>query len=214
MPSQRRVRTFAILVFCVVFYILFTTSSTRHASTSNPRDFYSRTQAALNKEHARADSSLEKIVPVRQAALNDEDARLAEQMAERLKEAEDSAKHMANAKAPTRDSVMGSNGEDREIDQQRHDHGLGDHKSTKSNKVVEDLGESTVEKAVGTMSAGSRDKSVAGRIKYPVESADEVPGTAGKAQKKVTEEEPTEEEKEAQKVKATLDSILKKAPGK
>ncbi|KAH8592505.1 thioredoxin-like protein [Bisporella sp. PMI_857] len=94
MPSVRRVKVFAVLVVCIVVTTLFYTSSLRQQRELDSRnfgDFYSKTVKGMeNKKKS-------------QAVKIDEDAEIAKNMAERLKQAAQVAKNNANAKAPKPD---------------------------------------------------------------------------------------------------------------
>jgi hypothetical protein len=91
-------RIFGVLVFCVVFYILYLTSNSRH--TRSP-DFYSKTKQALDRDrrphHPHA--------PQNTVGIDDEDEALALDLASRLRDAEQAAKDNANAKSPRPESI-------------------------------------------------------------------------------------------------------------
>jgi hypothetical protein len=93
MPSKRRMRVFGVLVFCVVFYVLYLTSNSRH--TRSP-DFYSKTKEALDRDkgpyHPHA--------PHNGIGIDNDDEAVAMDLANRLKDAEQAAKDNANAKSP------------------------------------------------------------------------------------------------------------------
>ena len=96
MPSMRQMRLFGVLVFCVVFYVLYVTSNSRH--TRSP-DFYSKTKQALDRDRG----------PHHPHALyngiDDDDEAVAMDLANRLKEAEQATKDNANAKSPRPEGI-------------------------------------------------------------------------------------------------------------
>lgn len=114
MPSMRRMRVSGFVIFAVFLYILYISSTTRH---SRDPDFYTRTKTALASSDRDKSSQLPKqqgqqqilqpIDPSRKTSSNGQDEAVAVAMAQRLKDAENVAKDNANAKAPTRESVMG-----------------------------------------------------------------------------------------------------------
>lgn len=105
MPSVRRVRTLVVGVLIGVVFILFYTSRLRHneaAHSSSLQDFYHRTVQGLEKKPAQ---------PINGAKDKDgdgnidaDDERLAKEMSDRLKAAEEKAKEAANKKAPRPDA--------------------------------------------------------------------------------------------------------------
>ena len=98
MPSMRRMRIFGVLVFCIVFYVLYLTSNSRHTSSL---DFYSKTKQALDRDrgphHPHA--------PQNALGIDNDDEALAMDLASRLKDAEQAAKDNANAKSPRPESM-------------------------------------------------------------------------------------------------------------
>jgi hypothetical protein len=112
MPSQRRVRLLFYVVLAGVVTLLFFTSHFRQQQSSDARtiqDFYHRTKSAIDK--ARGGSGDQQVLGGGQAPLVDQDGdgdideddrRLAQEMADRLKAAEQKAKDSANAKAPNK----------------------------------------------------------------------------------------------------------------
>jgi hypothetical protein len=190
MPSVRRVRVFGLLVLAFVIYILYLTSSTRSASS----DFYTRTKDALDNSH-RSDhrGGVDHIAPSRQKRPVDDDEALAVAMSERLRDAEVAAKDSANAKAPTRESVMG--------DEERAEVGNGK-PATVERKGQEALGQKPVvedlsEKGSVSTNGHGKDRNVAGRKKYPL----------GDEEEKAPEK--TDEDKD---VEAEMNRILKMSP--
>jgi hypothetical protein len=91
-------RIFGILVFCVVFYVLYLTSNSRH--TSSP-DFYSKTKEALDRDRGPHHPH----GPQNAIGIDSEDEALAIDLASRLKDAEQAAKDNANAKSPRPESM-------------------------------------------------------------------------------------------------------------
>jgi hypothetical protein len=91
-------RIFGVLVFCVVFYVLYLTSNSRHNSSP---DFYSKTKQALDRDrgphHPHA--------PQNAVGIDNDDEALAMDLASRLKDAEQAAKDNANAKSPRPESM-------------------------------------------------------------------------------------------------------------
>ncbi|KAI0391633.1 hypothetical protein F5Y17DRAFT_400218 [Xylariaceae sp. FL0594] len=125
MPSARRLRVFMIAAFAIVFTVLYFTSQVRHSSSSSsdPRtinSFFGKTVNGLDQRRrnggaqvvmmsGKGSSSSSKSNNNKDNNLKDhdgdgtvdeDDERLARQMAERLKAAEQQAKDQANAKAP------------------------------------------------------------------------------------------------------------------
>jgi hypothetical protein len=95
MPSQRRVRLLLYVVLAGVVTLLFFTSQQRQVRDMDSRtlqDFYHKTMGAMN----------EKTPASGRTAADLEDERLAKEMAERLRAAEQKAKELANAKAPNK----------------------------------------------------------------------------------------------------------------
>ncbi|KAK4170137.1 putative monothiol glutaredoxin-6 precursor [Cladorrhinum sp. PSN259] len=101
MPSQRRMRALLYIVLAGFVTLLFFTSRARH---SQDTDFYSKTVDALGKNRA-GDKSHQVIITHDHDAdgdMDDDDAKMAKEMAERLRQAEQKAKENANAKAPNK----------------------------------------------------------------------------------------------------------------
>src|SRR5271156_1456648 len=98
MPSMRRIRIFGVVVFCVVIYLLYTTSNARH--TRSP-DFYSKTKQALDRDRGPHHPHS----PQKEVGIDTEDEALAIDLSNRLKEAEQAAKDNANAKSPRPEGV-------------------------------------------------------------------------------------------------------------
>jgi len=192
MSPNRRIRLFFLLVLTIVLLILYKTSSSRSASPPTPRDFYSRTKSRLSADGFPVSSSLDKIVPARGTTASDEDEEIARAMAGRLRDAEDVAKERANAKAPTRESVMG----DEEPPNKARTKA-----AERFNQDVEELSVGEPKMPGATPEQAGKDRNVAGRLKFPVESEAE--------QKKIA----VESEEDAA-VEAELNSILKKSPSK
>ncbi|KAK4460796.1 thioredoxin-like protein [Cladorrhinum samala] len=102
MPSQRRMRALMYIVLAGVVTLLFFTSQARH---SRDADFYSKTVDALGSKSRGNDKSHQ--APIRHdrdadGDIDNEDAKMAQEMADRLKQAEKKAKENANAKAPNK----------------------------------------------------------------------------------------------------------------
>ncbi len=109
MPPQRRFRALTYLVLAGVVTLLFFTSQARHARTPDTRslnDFYSRTAAGIDKDHAAAKAPAQKILADHDVDadgdVDEDDSILAEQMAARLRQAEQKAKDNAKAKGPNK----------------------------------------------------------------------------------------------------------------
>ncbi|KAI1810586.1 thioredoxin-like protein [Poronia punctata] len=113
MPSPRRVRLFMIAVFVTVITILFYTSHMRHSSSRDPRTingFFGKTMDALDQRHGTGGqvvmggkgSSAQTNLKDHDGdgTVDEDDEKLAREMAERLRAAEQQAKEQANAKAP------------------------------------------------------------------------------------------------------------------
>ncbi|KAL0936438.1 glutaredoxin domain-containing protein [Colletotrichum truncatum] len=113
MPSPRQLRTLLIGVMIGVVFVLFYTSSLRSNEVKDGRtvqDFYHKTVNGLNKKPPPGQAVLDQKkgkpaghVPVDKDAdgdIDDDDAKLAKDMAGRLKAAEDKAKELANKKSP------------------------------------------------------------------------------------------------------------------
>ncbi|CAD6447203.1 9166060d-a8ad-4de5-8573-e5329f999a69 [Sclerotinia trifoliorum] len=95
MASMRRIKIFGLLVFIAVVSLLFYTSSVRqqrNVAAGTGGDFYAKTMKGLGKQEvAEAGAGT--------GGKNDDDEKVAKQMAQRLKDAADKAKDNANAKA-------------------------------------------------------------------------------------------------------------------
>ncbi|KAI3342027.1 thioredoxin-like protein [Ustulina deusta] len=115
MPSPRRLRPFMVTVLALVVTILFFTSMMRQSAPRDPRtinSFLGKTVNGLDQRHGSGgqvvlsgkglsnDGSLKDHDG--DGSVGEEDEKLAEEMAERLRAAEQQAKELANAKAPLR----------------------------------------------------------------------------------------------------------------
>jgi glutaredoxin len=114
MPSSRRVRLFTITVIVIVVTILFFTSQKRQSSPQDPRtinSFFGKTVNGLDNRHgggkgqvvmsgkgSSTDANLKDHDG--DGSVDEDDEILAQEMAERLRAAEQQAKDQANAKAP------------------------------------------------------------------------------------------------------------------
>jgi hypothetical protein len=194
MSPNRRTRLLFLVTLTIVLLILYKTSSSRPASPSSTRDFYSRTKSRLTPEGFPISSSLDKIAPARDAiaSASDEDEQIARAMAGRLRDAEEVAKERANAKAPTRESVMGEGPPPTKA---------GTKPAERFNQDVEELSVGEPKMPGATPTQAAKDRNVAGRLKFPVENEAE--------QKKAA----VQSEEDAA-VEAELNSILKKSPSK
>ncbi|KAI8630403.1 hypothetical protein F5Y19DRAFT_474186 [Xylariaceae sp. FL1651] len=113
MPSARRLRLFMIAILAIVVTTLFFTSQMRHSSARDPRtinSFFGKTVNGLDHRHGGGGQ----VVMSGKGSSNDanlkdhdgdgsvdeDDEKLAREMAERLRVAEQQAKDLANAKAP------------------------------------------------------------------------------------------------------------------
>lgn len=111
MPSPRRLRLLLIGVFAIVIMTMVYTSQLRQTQPVDTRtfgDFYRRTKSGLDRVHggqeqAPLDSKGGKDKDG-DGDLDAEDARLAKEMSDRLRAAEQKAKDSANAKAPRPDA--------------------------------------------------------------------------------------------------------------
>ena len=105
MASPRRLRVLMYLVLAAVVTLLFFTSQARHARDSSVRDFYSKTVNAMDKEHwagtgGNGGRAGQKVMA--DDDIDEDDALLSKQMAERLRQAEQKAKDIAKAKGPNK----------------------------------------------------------------------------------------------------------------
>lgn len=108
MPSPRRMRALMYIVLAGVVTLLFFTSQARH---SRDADFYSRTVDALGSKSRGNDKSHQVVISHDHDADGDidgDDAKMAKEMADRLKQAEKKAKENANAKAPNKPDAPGA----------------------------------------------------------------------------------------------------------
>ncbi|KAK4230741.1 putative monothiol glutaredoxin-6 precursor [Podospora fimiseda] len=100
MPSQRRIRALLYIALAGFVTLLFFTSQARH---SRDVDFYSKTVDALGRNRGGDKSQV--IIPHDHDAdgdIDEDDTKMAKEMAERLRQAEQKAKENANAKAPNK----------------------------------------------------------------------------------------------------------------
>ncbi|KAJ4295660.1 hypothetical protein N0V88_004362 [Collariella sp. IMI 366227] len=109
MPSQRRFRVLTYLVIAGVVTLLFFTSQARHSRDTDRRsiqDFYSKTANEIDKQHGAGTGGDKAVVASHDVDadgdIDDDDAVLAKQMAERLRQAEEKAKDSAKAKGPNK----------------------------------------------------------------------------------------------------------------
>ncbi|KAI0525790.1 thioredoxin-like protein [Xylaria bambusicola] len=113
MPSPRRVRFLMVTVLAVVVTILFYTSKARHTTSRDPRtlnSFFGKTVNGLDQRHKNdgqiviGGKGLTKDDSLKDhdgdGSVDEDDEQLAQQMAERLRAAEQQAKDLANAKSP------------------------------------------------------------------------------------------------------------------
>ncbi|KAI1755638.1 thioredoxin-like protein [Xylaria castorea] len=113
MPSPRRLRFFFIMVLAIVITILFFASQKRHSAPRDPRtinDFFGKTVHGLDQRHgtggqvvmsgkgSSANANLKDHDG--DGSVDEDDEKLAQEMAERLRAAEQQAKDQANAKSP------------------------------------------------------------------------------------------------------------------
>ncbi|KAI0965676.1 thioredoxin-like protein [Xylaria arbuscula] len=113
MPSPRRLRFFMVMVLAIVVTILFFTSKFRSTTPRDPRtinSFFGKTVNGLDQRRGGSGQ----VVATGKGLTNDkslkdhdgdgsvdeDDEKLAQEMAERLRAAEQQAKDQANAKAP------------------------------------------------------------------------------------------------------------------
>jgi uncharacterized membrane protein YdfJ with MMPL/SSD domain len=109
MPSQRRFRAITYLVLAAVVILLYFTSQARHsrnADTRSLQDFYSKTVNAMDKGHGAGTHGGQKAVADHDVDadgdIDEDDAIVAKQMADRLRQAEQKAKDSAQAKGPNK----------------------------------------------------------------------------------------------------------------
>ncbi|KAI0875826.1 thioredoxin-like protein [Hypoxylon argillaceum] len=115
MPSPRRLRFFMITILAIVITILFFTSQKRHTAAHDPRtikSFFGKTVNGLDQRHggggqvvmsgkgSSADENLKDHDG--DGSVDEDDEILAQEMADRLRAAEQQAKEQANAKSPLR----------------------------------------------------------------------------------------------------------------
>src|SRR4051812_1108017 len=104
MPSQRRVKTFILLVLLIVLVTLYITGSARQTRSS---EFYTKTSAALEEKRAAALRAEEQA-----AAQLERPPAEDGKMKERLREAEEQAKKNADRKGEqAKQEVFGASGE-------------------------------------------------------------------------------------------------------
>ncbi|KAJ9130243.1 Glutaredoxin [Pleurostoma richardsiae] len=134
MPSPRRIKILFIAVVAFVVVLLMWTSQlrqTRDADTRTIQDFYRKTVNAMDRADGSGQAAAnvpEGKLPGKSSADKDrdgdvdaDDEKLAKEMADRLKAAEQKAKDLANAKAPNKpdapEKVIGvgsaANGQDK-----------------------------------------------------------------------------------------------------
>jgi hypothetical protein len=111
MASPRRLRALAYLVLAAVVTLLFFNSRARHSLDPAARNFYSKTVNAMDKDHwagvgGSGDRAGQKNMAGHDADadgdIDEDDALLSRQMAERLRQAEQKAKDIAKAKGPNK----------------------------------------------------------------------------------------------------------------
>ncbi|KAI1133658.1 thioredoxin-like protein [Nemania abortiva] len=113
MPSPRRVRFFMITILAIVITILFFTSQKRQTTPHDPRtinSFFGKTVNGLDQRHGaggqvvmsgKGSSSDENLKDHDgDGSVDEDDEKLAQEMADRLRAAEQQAKEQANAKSP------------------------------------------------------------------------------------------------------------------
>ncbi|KAH8158715.1 hypothetical protein CIB48_g9524 [Xylaria polymorpha] len=160
MPSPRRLRFFFITVLAIVVTILFFTSQKRHSAPRDPRtinSFFGKTVNGLDQRHGTAGqvvmsgkgSSADPNLKDHDGdgSVDEDDEKLAQDMAERLRAAEQQAKEQANAKAPLKPDApsvvvgVGSSaggqkkGKSRISKQDTEDEDEGDEESDEDSKV-------------------------------------------------------------------------------
>lgn len=134
MPSNRRLKVYGLLIAIIIITTLFYTSQSR---ASRSPDFYSKTINALDRKPGTAGAK-DSVVGTGEHGLGGKEENKA--MQQRLKEAADSAREKANAKAPKPDppsAVVGKGNAaegagDRGVGGRRKQHGSGE-----SQKAVE-----------------------------------------------------------------------------
>ncbi|EGY21873.1 glutaredoxin domain-containing protein [Verticillium dahliae VdLs.17] len=109
MPSTRQLRTLVVGVIIGVVFVLFYTSHLRQHEVRDGRtlqDFYHKTVSGLDKKPAGSGSAAGDQAVIKDkdgdGNIDADDERLAQDMADRLKEAAVKAKEAANKKAPLR----------------------------------------------------------------------------------------------------------------
>ncbi|KAI0206429.1 thioredoxin-like protein [Astrocystis sublimbata] len=121
MPSPRRLRYFFITVLAIVITILFFTSQRRQSTPRDPRtinSFFGKTVNGLDQQNGAAGqlvmsgkgssaNNLNLKDHDGDGSVDEDDEKLAQEMADRLKAAEQQAKDQANAKAPHKPDAPG-----------------------------------------------------------------------------------------------------------
>ncbi|KAJ8114741.1 hypothetical protein ONZ43_g4835 [Nemania bipapillata] len=113
MPSPRRLRLFMITILAIVVTILFFTSQKRHTAAHDPRtinSFFGKTVNGLDQRHGGGGQVVTSGQGVSSndnlkdhdgdGSVDEDDEILAQEMADRLRAAEQQAKEQANAKSP------------------------------------------------------------------------------------------------------------------
>ncbi|KAI0106233.1 thioredoxin-like protein [Nemania sp. FL0031] len=113
MPSPRRLRLFMITILAIVVTILFFTSQKRQTTPHDPRtlnSFFGKTVNGLDQRHrvggqvvmsGKGSSTDENLKDHDgDGSVDEDDEKLAQEMADRLRAAEQQAKDQANAKSP------------------------------------------------------------------------------------------------------------------
>ncbi|KAJ8129385.1 hypothetical protein O1611_g4245 [Lasiodiplodia mahajangana] len=113
MPSPRRLRLFMITILAIVVTILFFTSQKRQTTPHDPRtlnSFFGKTVNGLDQRHkvggqvvmsGKGSSTDENLKDHDgDGSVDEDDEKLAQEMADRLRAAEQQAKEQANAKSP------------------------------------------------------------------------------------------------------------------
>ncbi|KAI5925425.1 thioredoxin-like protein [Camillea tinctor] len=117
MPSPRRLRLVMVVALAFVITTLFFTSQMRSKTPQDTRTmdgFFGKTMNGLEKKHGQGQVVMSGTGEPGQSnpkdhdgdgIVNEEDEKLAREMAERLRAAEQKAKDLANAKAPLKPDV-------------------------------------------------------------------------------------------------------------
>jgi hypothetical protein len=168
MASQRRLRVLTYLVLAAIVTLLFFNSRARDSLDPAARNFYSKTVNALDKDHAAgvggSGRAGQKNIAGHDADadgdIDEDDALLSRQMAERLRQAEQKAKDIAKAKGPNKPEApeqvigVGSSASGQEKSAQKAKDGT-EVEETEEDHEVEEVLNVILKKSPGMDSLGS-----------------------------------------------------------